>query len=137
VRTSAWRVPVAVTQVYLSIEVDLPADEVTKALGIRPSASRRYRNLLLERDLTQWKLELAAGPVTYQVVQEAADRLLAFGESLATRMSTVREQSGGAIALVIAQVITDDPRSTGIDLPPALLRWLADAGASVAIDQHV
>jgi hypothetical protein len=121
----------------LSVDVDQPADDVSEALGMRPSATRRYRNRLLEHDLTQWKLELAAGPVTYQVVQEAADRLLAFGESLASRMSTVREQSGGTIALVIAQVITNDPRSTGIDLPPALLRWLADAGASVAIDQHV
>jgi len=137
VRTSAWRVPVAVTRVYLSVEVDRHADDITKALGCKPSEARRYRNVLLQRDLTQWKLDLAAGPFAHEVVRQATDRLLELGEDLARRIARLNADDPDVVAMVIAQHVSTDPRTTGFELSSALIQWLAAAGAAIAIDQDV
>ena len=74
--TELWRVPVAVTRVYLAIEADLPIEEMSELIGIQPSSSRRYENRLVGRELTEWKLELESGTNSIQVVDSACQRLL-------------------------------------------------------------
>lgn len=136
-RTSAWRVPVSVTRVYLSVEVDRPVRDISRALGVVPTTTRRFTNLASGREVTSWKLELAIGPATHQVVRDAGQRLVALGEDTAANIAAIVGENQGTAALVIAQYASSDPATTGIELVPELVQWLARASALVTIDQRV
>jgi hypothetical protein len=134
--TELWRVPVAVTRVYLAIEADLPIEEMSELIGIQPSSSRRYENRLVGRELTEWKLELESGTNSIQVVDSACQRLLELGQGIAESVGGIVD-GGGNAAFVIAQHVTGNPETTGIALSSEIVAWLASAHAWISIDQSV
>jgi hypothetical protein len=123
--------------VALSIECDLEAERITERLGVGPSAVRRYVNAAEKRELTSWRLDLGHGPIMYEAVRRATERLIELGDDVADRVAALLTETNGQATLMIVQLVSEDWRSKGIAIPSAGVRWLARAGASVTIDQYL
>ncbi|MEU3281425.1 DUF4279 domain-containing protein [Streptomyces antibioticus] len=65
--------------------------------------------------------------------------ILGWGVQFAAALGRLAASGDAEVSLVIVQELTDpeDPQQKGIGLGAALLAWLAEAGASLDIDQYV
>jgi hypothetical protein len=125
-----------VNRAYFVIEDDVPLFEISRAVGMEPTASRRYNNRLLGREVTEWRLDLEQGANSVALVDATSRALLQLGRDVASRVAKLVD-SGATAALVIAQVVTDDQESTGMHFSSEVVRWLAAAKATISIDQSV
>jgi len=94
-------------------------------------------NAVDNRELTSWQLDLGQGPIVYEVVRDAAERLVELGDDVADRVGGLIAETDGRAAFTIVQYVSEDWRSKGIAISSQALKWLARAGASVSIDQYL
>jgi hypothetical protein len=122
-------------EVFLVVESRRPASELSESLELQPTTIREFRHPVRGETLSEWSLQLGAGTSTGDVLTMAEEALLGIGPGTRERLSAISREEGTTTCLLIVQRATDDRQTKGIDLSRRMVAWLADAGATVSIDQ--
>lgn len=126
------------TSVSLGVEsASLLDAEISDFVGLAPTATSRWRSPSTQVEYTRWDVDLARGPVSWEVAQEAAQKLLTLGDGIATHLGELSTQKETSVTLSIVQRLSTDDRTTGLNFSSEVVAWLARAGAVIDIDQYV
>jgi hypothetical protein len=123
-------------EVFLVVESRRPASELAEYLTLEPTTIREYHSPIRRETVSEWSLRIAAGNGTFAVLAAAEDALLGIEPGTRERLNAVGREEGTRSTFLIVQRATDDPLTKGIELSPRMVAWLADAGATVSIDQY-
>jgi hypothetical protein len=123
-------------EVFLVVESRRPAPELTEYLGLESTTIRSFHHPIRGEMLSEWSLRLGAGTGTFDVLTVAEEALIGIGPGTRERLNAVGREEGTTTCLLIVQRATDDRQTKGIELSRRLVAWLADAGATVSIDQY-
>jgi len=128
----------AMTRVYLGVETaSVDAEELSRRVPIEPTATSAWRSPQTGLVYSRTEFDLGSGPIAYLVVEEAGQRLLAFGRAVAEGFGWLAKQPDTTVYLMIVQQVTDEARTKGLKFEPDVVQWLDRAGASIVIDQYV
>ena len=126
------------TRVYLGVETaSVEAEEITRRISIEPTATSAWRSPQTDLVYARLDFDLGSGLIAYLVVEEAGQRLLAFGHEVADEFGWLAKQPDTTVFLMIVQQVSDEGRTKGLMFGPGVVEWLARAGASIVIDQYV
>lgn len=128
---------------YVAVEsTAVPADEVARRTGLEPDEARVLGvTARPQGPPSRWHswIRYARADVPGPRVEDLEADVLGWGMDVATELGGLVASGDTTVSLVIVQRIEDpdDPAQKGITLSEGLVRWLAAAAASVAIDQYV
>ncbi|MGW7041569.1 DUF4279 domain-containing protein [Streptomyces avermitilis] len=130
-------------RMYLRVVSEsLQPEEISARLGTGPDeataiGSRRRSQSPPRAHATWIRHVLAEGGSGRPEAHEPV--VLGWGPEFAAALGRLAGSGDADVSLVVVQELTDpeDPRQKGIFLSAALLAWLAEAGASLDIDQYV
>lgn len=119
---------------------ELALDEISAAMGRQPDAGYDRGSLAsvskAPRPWASWSIQLEWPPGVHGGTEGLAIAIESLGQALAERSARLCER-GCDVVISVCQELDDTPASVGLNLTPAAVRWLADAGAAVAVDQYV
>lgn len=128
----------SMTRVYLGVETaSVEAEELSRRVPIEPTATSAWRSPQTGLVYSRIDFDLGSGPIAYRVVEEAGQRLLAFGNAVAGGFGWLATQPDTTVYLMIVQQVSDEARTKGLKFEPDVVQWLDRAGASIVIDQYV
>ncbi len=128
----------AMTRVYLGVETaSVEAEDIARRIPIEPTATSMWRSPQTDVVYARMDFDLGSGPIAYLVVEEAGQRLLAFGLAVADEFGWLAKQHDTTVYLMIVQQVSDGARTKGLKFEPDVVHWLDRAGASIVIDQYV
>lgn len=88
------------------------------------------------RERTSWSAELTWPRDTHGGTEGLTTAIESLGQPMAERAGKLASR-GCEIVVSVHQELADTPESLGLYLTPAAIRWLADAGAAVSVDQYI
>lgn len=119
---------------------ELALDEISAAMARQPDSGYDRGSLApvskAPRQWTSWSIELAWPPGVHGGTEGLAVAIESLGQSLAERSAMLAER-GCDVVISVHQELANTPESVGLNLTPAAIRWMAAAGAAVAVDQYV
>ncbi|MFE2516748.1 DUF4279 domain-containing protein [Streptomyces mirabilis] len=130
-------------RMYLRVVSEsLQPEEISSRLGTGPDEATaigsRRRPQSPPRAHANWIRHVSAanGPGR---PEDLEPMVLGWGPEFAAALGRLAGSGGADVSLVVVQELTDpeDPRQKGVFLGAPLLAWLAEAGASLDIDQYV
>ncbi|WP_328757518.1 DUF4279 domain-containing protein [Streptomyces sp. NBC_00271] len=130
-------------RIYLRVVSEsLQPEEISARLGTGPDEATaigsRRRPQSPPRTHATWSRHVSAagGPGRPEDLEAV---VLGWGPEFAATLGRLAASGDAHVSLVVVQELTDpeDPRQKGIFLGAPLLAWLAEAGASLDIDQYV
>jgi hypothetical protein len=124
------------------VSESLQPEEISARLGTGPDEATaigsRRRPQSPPRTHATWSRHVSAagGPGRPEDLEPV---VLGWGPEFAATLGRLAASGDADVSLVVVQELTDpeDPRQKGIFLGAPLLAWLAEAGASLDIDQYV
>lgn len=117
------------------------AADITQVLGVRPDDTRAVGDARFSwsppAGVHTWVRHVNSGESCPRF-EDLAEGIQGWGADLAHKLGTLSRQ-GLEVQLSVVQDIADpnDPMEKGITMSAALIQWLAEAGASVDIDQYI
>ncbi len=119
---------------------ELTLAEISAALARRPDSGYDRGSLApvtkTPRQWTSWAMDLVWPDGVHGGTDGLASAIESLGQPLAERATQLAEQ-GCNVVISVCQELADAPGSVGLNLTPAAVRWIAAAGAAVAVDQYV
>ncbi|MFE0387648.1 DUF4279 domain-containing protein [Streptomyces bungoensis] len=124
------------------VSESLPPEQISARLGTGPDEATaigsRRRPQSPPRAHATWirHVPAPAGPGRPEDLEPV---ILGWGPAFAAALGRLVAAGEADVSLVVVQELTDpeDPQQKGVFLSAALLAWLAEAGASLDVDQYV
>ena len=119
---------------------ELTLDELSAAMGRRPDSGYDRGSLApvsrAPRQWASWAMNLVWPPGLHGGTEGLAAAIESLEPRLAERAASLAER-GCEVVISVRQELADRPESVGLNLTPAAVRWMAAAGAALAVDQYV
>lgn len=113
--------------------------EISAVMGTSPDSADDKgainKNRSERRQWTTWRMELTWPADLHAGTEGINVALMGLGRSIADRVALLVGRGCTAV-ISIWQELSGDPATTGIHLTPGAILWIANAGASVDIDQY-
>lgn len=119
---------------------ELALAEISAAMARQPDSGYDRGSLApvskTPRQWTSWSIDLEWPPDVHGGTEGLAIAIESLDQSLAERLARLAGR-GCEVVISVHQELADRPESVGLNLTPAAVRWMAAAGAAVAVDQYV
>jgi hypothetical protein len=119
---------------------DLTLAEISVAMAREPDDGYDRGSLSpvghVIRPWASWSMDLGLSRKTHGGTDGLAAAIESLGEPVARRAATLVARSC-EVVVSVSQEVADDPDLVGLHLSAGAIRWMASAGASIAVDQYI